>query len=345
MRNGKLTVRERLPLLADPGYFREFGGLRGQVPLRRATGSCRRPRRTARSTACADRRAQGRRDRRRLHRSRRVRRAAARRPREELSASERALEWRLPVRPAARCRRRQRAQLRGRSGARTCPTATASCTPSRAARTPRPVVSAVLGAAAGIGALHTSLAHWNVMVARHPGVPRRAAGGQGRARRRHHQGGARRPAGAHPRRAVSSTTWPTTEAEAIGMIRAVPLLPAVERRRAGAAARAARPGRSATRTRCSPRAEGAEEGARRPPADRAASSTRARSSRSPRATGGPGSPAWPASTATPWGSWPTTPCHLGGRHRRRRRAEGGPPPPAVRHCSTSRSSTSPTSPA
>ena len=32
---GKLTVRERLPLLADPGTFREFGGL-GPRRLRRA---------------------------------------------------------------------------------------------------------------------------------------------------------------------------------------------------------------------------------------------------------------------------------------------------------------------
>ena len=30
-RNGKLTVRERLPLLADEGSFRQFGGLRGEA--------------------------------------------------------------------------------------------------------------------------------------------------------------------------------------------------------------------------------------------------------------------------------------------------------------------------
>ena len=54
-----------------------------------------------------------------------------------------------------------------------------------------PVVSAVMGAAAGIGALHTNLAHWNVMVDNtqvFPGGPPvvKAALGD-----RHHQGGAR----------------------------------------------------------------------------------------------------------------------------------------------------------
>ena len=38
---GKLTVRERLPLLADPGTFREFGGLARPGQLRRARAAHR----------------------------------------------------------------------------------------------------------------------------------------------------------------------------------------------------------------------------------------------------------------------------------------------------------------
>ena len=72
---GKLTVRERIDLLADPGSFREFGALRGQRAPTTSDGDL------AAFTPKGEvdgivphRRPQGRRHRRRLHRARRLRR-------------------------------------------------------------------------------------------------------------------------------------------------------------------------------------------------------------------------------------------------------------------------------
>ena len=110
---GKLTVRERLPLLADPGTFQEFGHLRGSGDLRRArragvvhpAGQGRRD--------VPHRRAQGRRHGRRLHRARRLGQRARRRPRRGAQRVAAGARVAAAVRPAARCRRWQRAQLRG----------------------------------------------------------------------------------------------------------------------------------------------------------------------------------------------------------------------------------------
>src|SRR4051812_10544903 len=161
---GKLTVRERLPLLADPGTFREFGGLRGQgrydedgrltefTPQGKLEGTCEIEGRKVIVTAgdFTVRGGSGGGTHGGLG--------------EELSASERALEWRLPyirLLDAAGGSVRSFEDL----GRTYLPDGNSFTYPEIELMNVVPVVSAVLGAAAGIGALHTSLAHWNVMVA------------------------------------------------------------------------------------------------------------------------------------------------------------------------------------
>ena len=137
---GKLTVRERLALLADPGTFREIRGFQGQgeydehgqltafMPAGQVDGTCRIDGRKVVVTAgdftvrggSADG-AHG-----RLGAGAQRQRAGPR-----VAAA---------LRPPARRRRRQRAQLRGRSGAPTCPTATASRTPTSTLLSTVPVV-------------------------------------------------------------------------------------------------------------------------------------------------------------------------------------------------------------
>ena len=196
---GKLTVRERLPLLADPGTFAGVRSPARQRHLRRrrragvvhAAGQGRRD--------VPHRRAQGRRHRRRLHGARRIGERARRRPRrgaqrrrsERSSGGCRTSGCSTP--PVAACAASRR------SAAPTCPDANSFTHIDVSLLNTVPVVSAVMGAAAGIGALHTNLAHWNVMVDNtqvFPGGPPvvKAALGD-----RHHQGGARRPADPHPR--------------------------------------------------------------------------------------------------------------------------------------------------
>jgi acetyl-CoA carboxylase carboxyltransferase component len=162
-RNGKLTVRERLPLLADPGSFQQFGGLRGEarydddgnlvgvLPDGKVDGMCRIDGRKVVVTAGDFT----------------VRGGSASGERGglgvELSATERALEWRLPLvrlLDAAGGSVRTFESL----GRTYLPDANSFTHVDVKLMKTAPVVSAVLGAAAGIGALHTSLAHWNVMV-------------------------------------------------------------------------------------------------------------------------------------------------------------------------------------
>ena len=195
---GKLTVRERIPLLADPGTFRELGGLRGQgdydehgnltglVPQGRVEGMCLVDGRKVVVTAgdFTVRGGSGGGDHGGLG--------------QEPSASAARPGVAPPVRPPARRGRRQRAQLRGDR-----PHLPARRQQLHLSRDPadehRP---------GGVGGARRSgrdrrAAHQPGPLERdgrgHPGVPRRAAGGQGRARPRHHQGGARRAAGAHGR--------------------------------------------------------------------------------------------------------------------------------------------------
>ncbi|MCU1501376.1 MAG: pccB [Ilumatobacteraceae bacterium] len=159
----KLTVRERLPLLADPGTFEEFGRLRGEgtydangeletfTPQGKVDGMCRVEGRKVVVTAGDFT----------------VRGGSASGSHgglgEELSASERALEWRLPyVRLIDNAGGSVRSfETLGRTY---LPDANSFSHVDVNLLSTVPVVSAVLGAAAGIGALHTSLAHWNVMV-------------------------------------------------------------------------------------------------------------------------------------------------------------------------------------
>ncbi len=159
----KLTVRERLPLLADPGTFQEFGHLRGVgtydeagelasfTPQGKVEGMCRIDGRKVVVTAgdFTVRGGSGSGHGGGLG--------------EELSASQRALEWRLPyVRliDAAGGSVRSFEEI----GRTYLPDANSFTHTDVTLLNTVPVVSAVMGAAAGIGALHTSLAHWNVMV-------------------------------------------------------------------------------------------------------------------------------------------------------------------------------------
>ena len=296
-RNGKLTVRERLPLLADPGSFQQFNSLRGEaryddagglvgvLPDGKVEGMCRVEGRKVVVTAGDFT----------------VRGGSASGQTgglgNELTATERALEWRLPL---VRLLDAAGGSVRSFEtlGRTYLPDANSFTHIDIKLLSTVPVVSAVLGAAAGIGALHTSLAHWNVMVRDtgqvFPGGPPvvKAALGEdmtkedlGRLADPH--AGERR--GRQPGRRRGGRLPPDP---------AVPVVPAVERGRDGAARGARRPARSARGGPGHARAEGPAEGARRPAPHRAGGRRAARSSRSRRGTAGPASPGWHGSTAT-----------------------------------------------
>lgn len=162
-KRGKLTVRERIAMFADPGSFRQFGTLRGHgeydeqgrlvsfTPHGQVDGTCLVDGRkvfvmagdfTVRGGSADGNHGQlG----------------------QELSVTERALQWRLPyVRliDAAGGSVRSFETL----GRTYLPDANSFVHTDVKLLNTVPVASVVLGAAAGIGALHTSLAHWNVMV-------------------------------------------------------------------------------------------------------------------------------------------------------------------------------------
>jgi acetyl-CoA carboxylase carboxyltransferase component len=162
-KRGKLTVRERVALLADPGTFRQFGTLRGRgeydadgeltsfTPHGQVDGTCLVEGRkvfvmagdfTVRGGASDGNHGQlG----------------------QELSVTERALQWR---RPYVRLIDAAGGSVRSFEtlGRTYLPDANSFVHTDVALLNTVPVASVVLGAAAGIGALHTSLAHWNVMV-------------------------------------------------------------------------------------------------------------------------------------------------------------------------------------
>src|SRR5215207_1073026 len=162
-RNGKLTVRERLPLLADPGSFQQFNSLKGEarydddgqlvgvLPDGKVEGMCKVDGRKVVVTAGDFT----------------VRGGSASGQTgglgTELTATERALEWRLPL---VRLLDAAGGSVRNFEtlGRTYLPDANSFTHVDVKLLSTAPIVSAVLGAAAGIGALHTSLAHWNVMV-------------------------------------------------------------------------------------------------------------------------------------------------------------------------------------
>lgn len=162
-KRGKLTVRERIALLADPGTFRQVGAFRGRgeyddggeltafTPHGQVDGTCLVDGRkvfvmagdfTVRGGASDGNHGQlG----------------------QELAVTERALQWRLPyirLIDAAGGSVRSFETL----GRTYLPDANSFVHTDVKLLNTVPVASVVLGAAAGIGALHTSLAHWNVMV-------------------------------------------------------------------------------------------------------------------------------------------------------------------------------------
>lgn len=160
---GKLTARERIDLLADPGSMREFGTLRGHgvygpdgqltefTPKGHIDGFCRVDDRkvvfTAGDFSIRGGSSEG----------------AHGGLGEEMSASMRALEWQVPfvrLLDAAGGSVRAFENL----GRTYLPDGNSFTWPEISLLSRVPVVSAVMGAAAGIGALQASLAHFNVMV-------------------------------------------------------------------------------------------------------------------------------------------------------------------------------------
>lgn len=162
-KRGKLTVRERLALLGDPGSFQQFGAFRGTttfddegrpvsfVPSGQVEGSC-----TIEGckivVMAGDFTVRG-------GSSDGSHGALG----AEKSASERALEWRLPY---LRLLDSAGGSVRSfeKMGRTYLPDANSFTHTDVALLSEVPVVSAVLGAAAGIAALHTCLAHFSVMV-------------------------------------------------------------------------------------------------------------------------------------------------------------------------------------
>jgi len=162
-RRGKLTVRERIALLADPGTFRQFGAFKGRAeydengdlksftPAGQVDGMClvngRKVVIMAGDFTVRGGSSDG-------HHGGLG---------QELSAAERALAWHLPyvrLLDAAGGSVRSFETL----GRTYLPDANSWVHTEVKLLNTVPVASVVLGAAAGIGALHTSLAHWNVMV-------------------------------------------------------------------------------------------------------------------------------------------------------------------------------------
>ncbi len=160
---GKLTVTERIELLADEGTFDQYGAFRGTatydedgnlthvLPSGKIEGECRVEGRkvmvqagdfTVRGGSAESN-----------HGGLGI----------EMTASERALQWRLPY---VRLIDAAGGSVRGFEtlGRTYLPDANSFTHTEIHLLSAVPVVSAVMGAAAGIGALHTSLAHWNVMV-------------------------------------------------------------------------------------------------------------------------------------------------------------------------------------
>ena len=160
---GKLTVRERLALLADEGSFRPFGVLRGRgvydddenlvdlTPAGEVNGVCRIDGRKVVVTAGDFT----------------VRGGSASGGHgglgEELRANERAREWRLPL---VRLLDAAGGSVRGfeELGRTYLPDGNVWSAVDARLLSEVPVVSAVMGSVAGLPAVNACMAHWNVMV-------------------------------------------------------------------------------------------------------------------------------------------------------------------------------------
>jgi acetyl-CoA carboxylase carboxyltransferase component len=160
--NGKLPVRERLDILVDPGSFDEFGmlggsatyddgGLASFTPKGRVEGMClidgRRVVVSAGDFTVRGGSAGG------MHGG----------LGQELSATQRALEWRLPyirLLDAAGGSVRTFAEL----GRTYLPDGNSFVAPEISLMNVAPVVSVVMGSVAGLPAVQACMAHWNVMV-------------------------------------------------------------------------------------------------------------------------------------------------------------------------------------
>jgi len=170
-RDGKLTVRERIDALADPGSFREFMGLTGRgsyedgtltgfTPKPVVEGTLRLAGRKAVVTA-GDFTVRGGSGGRRGGLG------------QELSASQRAIEWRLPY---IRLLDAAGGSVRAfeEEGRTYLPDGNAFTVHDVRLLSLVPVVSAVLGSVAGLPAINACLAHFNVMV---PGISQIFPGG------------------------------------------------------------------------------------------------------------------------------------------------------------------------
>ena len=187
---GKLTVRERIDALADPGSFREFMALAGSATYEggELTGFIPKPQ--VEGTMTLDGRkvivkgsdftvrggAGG---------------SASGQLGQELPSSERALEWRLPL---VRLLDAAGGSVRGfeELGRTYLPDGNVYAAPDVRLLSTVPVVSAVLGSVAGLPAIFAPLSHFSVMVR---GIshlfPRRPPCREGGPRLRDHQGRAR----------------------------------------------------------------------------------------------------------------------------------------------------------
>lgn len=160
---GKLTVRERLDLLVDPGSLREFGALTGR-------GVYDEHNRLASFTPKGEVNAMARIDGRKVVVSGgdfTVRGGSASTGHgglgEELRPAERALEWRVPY---IRLLDAAGGSVRGFEdlGRTYLPDGNSFTDPDVRLLNEVPVVSAVLGSVAGLPAVNACMAHWNVMV-------------------------------------------------------------------------------------------------------------------------------------------------------------------------------------
>ena len=299
---GKLTVRERIDRLADPGSFRQFGVAQGRRGLRR------RRRAAVRAAGRPGRRAHASIDGRKVVVTAgdfTVRGGSAGGAHgglgTELSAPRAGARVARPVRAAARLRRRQRALLRGDR----------SHLPARRqqldARRRRllnavPVVSAVLGSAAGLPALNA--VHRPLQRDADATTPRCSPAVRRSSRRRSgtddHQGGARRRPTSTCTESGVVDNLAEDEDDALAQIRRflsyLPVSRSTSCRRAASRRRPGRPPRRVAARRRSPATRAAPFDARRHHRRRGRRGLVLRDrARSTAARGSPGSP---ASTAT-----------------------------------------------
>ena len=230
-KRGKLTVRERIDLFADPGTFRQFGALRGNgvydehgdlasfTPRGQVDGTCLIGGRkvvlmagdfTVQGGAYEHSGGLG----------------------EEMGASERSLEWRLP-----------HVRLIDASGGsvRSVETLGRTYLPDANSfvHTDVALLDAVPVASVVLGAPHLARTLERDGREHLAGVPRWPACGQGRPRHRHHEGGPRGPADPRPQERCGGQRC-RNRGRSPRPVPPVPVVPSVERSRTPTARTAAR---------------------------------------------------------------------------------------------------------